>query len=165
MFSLIKGSTVLEVDMSNADADFVMADPRSASVPNLLAVTDPSTGQVAIPSSDVSIGLIVGIVFGVLVLIAILIVVTIFRLRKSKDHSTLYIPMDVPAYTPAAAPKMLNLKMIQGCVASGEGTISASEGTIVLCNPKDFADTASEWIWIQSGSTFGYVPREFTRLV
>lgn len=118
-----------------------------------------------------SIGLIVGVVVGVIVLLAVIVLVVLCcrkHHQQDKASSSLYLPMSSVSSPPApapAGPKMVNLRVIQGAIASGEGTISVSVGDTVQAEPADWADFSSEWLWVMTQKNVqGYVPREFVRM-
>jgi hypothetical protein len=169
------GSTFLEVDLDDRDADVLLADPSQSGVNNLVSITDPVTGRVVVVNTGgLPLGAIIGIAVGAAVLLAILIVVVVLCCRRYKDRSAkaLYVPLQqkskfeyTPTPAPAAGSKTVSLRVIQAAIASGEGTVSASVNTIVQAETADFADVTSEWLWVKlPNGKAGYVPREFLRI-
>jgi hypothetical protein len=162
-----EGSTNIEVDLPTRDASDLTSNPSSASVPDLVLVTDENGRSFSVNSGP-DIAMLIGIIIGALILIALIVIVIVLCVRRRRDQksSALYTPLGESIKSSNTAPvkRMVQLRVIQAAAACGEGTISVNVGDQVSAEPADYADATSEWLWVTtSNGTSGYIPREFAR--
>ncbi len=179
-----RGSTIIDVDVTSAEADAVFAAGALPSpVTDFVSVVDPATARaVAAPGGVPLLIIVVIVVLAVLLAIVLIVLCCCIRRRRrlaAKQHKYASVPRSEPVthyttfaaaapassvthvsvgYVPPAAPGLVCMQVMHDVEDVADGVLKARRGDICFVEGNDLA-TAGDWIWVRIGHQQGYVPR------
>ncbi len=179
-----RGSSFAEVEGQTATTTSLLdqLENKTLVVPQTEFARDMTSGRAVILSPEASIAVIVACIIAGIILIVLIILLIVWcrRRQQHKRSDSAYVAMPlattsssaaanytaIPAFVPPqpAPRRVMRLVCVYAVLDMGEGILNLQPGMNATCEPQDW-ETASEWVWVTSGSRSGYVPREFCRVV
>ena len=180
------GSSIVGVASNSGAQDAIVASVASGAVvvPEAVTVLDLSTNRmVDIPQPWPVIVIILLATAGALVLMVVIIMIIIVmrRQRTRDDKSRFYTPLNentspgprlsssstasVPMYPTATTSRKKAARLVVVHATSNllENVLPLKVGDLCTALAEDWA-ADGEWVWVSSGGSEGYYPREWMRL-